>query len=145
MISIPSKTIREYRKFIEYSEEGCWSFKPEVLKTMRGDKLKEIIDVLILLDDESLKIEEFKFFPSGKYTITIPPGRISFHDFHKLIQYLTDEVDTVGLVEGNELVYTGYTDPKTGMVIGQTDRGEKFFISILDDTDKKLFLRINDV
>ena len=46
MISIPSKTIREYRKFVEYSEEGCWSFKPEALKTLRGDKLKEIIEVL---------------------------------------------------------------------------------------------------
>ena len=46
MISIPSNTIREYRKFVEYSDEGCWSFKPEALKTLRGDKLKEIIEVL---------------------------------------------------------------------------------------------------
>jgi hypothetical protein len=90
-------------------EKRYFAFAPcsKFLLTMGMDDQtvkKEIIDVLDLLDDESLKIEEFKIFPSEKFTITIPPSRISFHDFNELIQYLTDEVNTIGLVEGKELV-----------------------------------------
>ncbi|HMG94000.1 MAG TPA: hypothetical protein VK589_28265 [Chryseolinea sp.] len=61
-----------------------------------------------------------------------------------MIQFLTDEVNTVGLVEGDGLAFTVYEDPETSNLIGQTDQGEKFFISLVDNFDKKQFLRMND-
>ena len=122
---------------------GCSKF----LLTMGTDVetvKAEIIDTLVLLDDETLRIEEFRFLRAPKFTITIPPTHISFHDFSELIQFLTDEVNTVGLVEGDGLAFTVYEDPETSNLIGQTDQGEKFFISLVDNFDKKQFLRMND-
>ena len=105
---------------------------------------KELDSAQILLDDETITIEEFKFLHTSKCIITIPPSRISLHDFNSLVQYMTDEVNTVGLVKGDNLSFTVYDDPKTINVIGQTDQGEKFFISRYDNFSSKQFLRLND-
>jgi hypothetical protein len=95
--------------------------------------------------NEKLKIEDFRFLNNAEQTITLPPADISFHDFNYLIQFLTDgPVKTVGLVENKRLAYTVYDDPDTTNLIGQTDQGEKFFISLADNFDKRQFLRIHD-
>lgn len=103
----------------------------------------EIIDVLDILDEE-LSIEEFRFLPTPKCIITIPPSHISFRDFNELIGWLTDDVNTVGLVESKDLTYTVYEDESTTNLIGQTEQGEKFFISSIDKYGQKQFLRLNN-
>lgn len=95
--------------------------------------------------NREMVIDQFRFLTASEQTITIPPTDISFHDFNYLVQFLTDgPVKTVGLVESKRLAYTVYDDPDTTNLIGQTDQGEKFFISLVDNFDKRQFLRIND-
>lgn len=95
--------------------------------------------------NEKLRIDEFQFASKSEQTITIPPNNISFLEFNYLIQWLTDrKVKSVGLVESTRMAYAVYDDPETENLIGQTDRGEKFFISLVDNFDKRQFLRINN-
>jgi hypothetical protein len=108
-----------------------------MIKTKVGEGIEAL--------DNTLKIESFQFIPNSDQTITIPPRTISFHDFHYLVQLLTEgRMNSVGLVESKGLSYSVYNDPGTTNLIGETNHGEKFFISLMDDFSKKRFLRVSD-
>jgi hypothetical protein len=95
--------------------------------------------------NQKLTTAEFKFHSNEERTVTIPPEKITFHDFNYLIQYLTDgRVRTIGVVESKRIVFTVHQDPDTTNLIGETDKGEKFYISLEDNFDHKQFLRINN-
>jgi hypothetical protein len=129
------------RRYLTFS--GCNKF---LLTTGTDEQMvkTKIIEGIESIDAE-VRIEEFEFSSGVEQTITIPPKNISFHDFNYLVQWLTDgKVRTVGLVENKRMTYTVYDDPDTTNLIGQTDLGEKFFISLADNFNKRQFLRIND-
>jgi hypothetical protein len=95
--------------------------------------------------EERMPIDTFRFFSSEEQTVTIPPEKITFYDFNYLVLALTEgHVYTVGLVQGDRITFTVFDDPETGNLIGEADRGEKFFISMLDNFHKKQFLRLTD-
>ena len=129
------------RKYLTFSKCNKFLLTTGTDEGMVKTKIAEGIDST----NEKLKIEDFRFLNASGQTIVLPPADISFHDFNYLIQFLTDRpVRTVGLVENKRLAYTVYDDPETTNLIGQTSQGEKLFISLVDNFDKRQFLRIND-
>jgi hypothetical protein len=129
------------RRFITFSKTDKFMVTTGTDVGMVKIKINESLETL----DEKMKFDEFKFICAADHTIIIPPKNISFYNFNYLIQSMTDDpVKTVGLVEGKRLSYTVYNDRKTINLIGCTNKGEKFFISLFDNFTKKQFLRIND-
>ncbi len=51
---------------------------------------------------------------------------------------------TVGLVENKRVAYTVYDDNDGICLIGQTEQGGKFFVSLRDNFDKRQFLRMSN-
>lgn len=130
------------KKYLTFSKTNKYLITTGTDEGMVNIKISEALETT----KEKLKINDFKFITTpASQTITIPPTNISFYDFNYLVQLMTDgRVKTVGLVENNRLAYTVYNDPNTENLIGQTHNGEKFFVSLVDNFDKRQFLRINN-
>ena len=130
----------EYKKFIRFSGAQklllTWETDIEHLK----DKLTDGLETI----NEKLNITDFRFTTFEQKTIVQPPSSISFYSFHFLVQWLTEyKINTVGMVETARTVYTTYNDPNSEHLIGQTDKGKKFFISLTENYSNRQFLRIN--
>lgn len=130
----------EQRKFIKFSAAKkflvTWETDIDHLKSKLTEGLK--------LMNEKLKTQDFKFVKLGDKTIIQPPTSISFYSFHFLVQSLAEhKVKTLGVVETARTIYTTYNDPNSENLIGQTDKGKKFFISLMEDYSKRQFLRVN--
>jgi len=94
--------------------------------------------------NENLDLNDFHFATTNQKTIIQPPTSISFYSFHFLIQWLTlNKIPTVGIVETGRTVYTAYNDSDSENLIGQANKGKKFFISLMEDHSSRQFLRIN--
>jgi hypothetical protein len=130
----------EQKKYIKFSVAKkfllTWETDIEHLKYKMTDGLETM--------NEKLQVTDFKFSTIDHRTIIQPPTSISFYSFHFLIQWLTEyKINTVGVVETVQTVYTTYNDPNSENLIGQTSKGKRFFISLMDDYSKRQFLRIN--
>ena len=130
----------EQKKFIMFSLAKkfilTWETDVEHLKY----KLTEAFDTL----EKKLDVTHFQFTTTGKKTIIHPPPSISFYSFHYLVQWLTEfKINTVGIVETPRTVYTTYNDPDSENLIGETDKGKRFFISLMEDYSRRQFLRMN--
>lgn len=129
------------KRYLTFSKYSKFLLTTGTDTEMVKSKLLEGVDSTNL----NCKFDDFRFLETSSQTITIPPSDISFHDFNYLVQLLTDgRVTTVGLIESKRTSFTVYDDPETTNLIGQTDQGEKFFISLVDNFDKSQFLRISD-
>lgn len=94
--------------------------------------------------NEKLHVTDFEFTTIDNRTVIQPPTSISFYSFHFLVQWLAEhKVKTLGIVETVRTAYTTYNDPYSENLIGQTDKGKKFFISLMEGYSKTQFLRIN--
>ena len=94
--------------------------------------------------NEQLDVDTFQFKPIDKRIVVEPPTLISFYAFHFLLQWLAgNKIKTIGVVESAGTTYTTYDDPDSENVIGETDRGDKFFITLMEDYSDIQFLRIN--
>jgi hypothetical protein len=130
----------EYKKFVNFSVANklvlTWEKDIEHLK----DKLTDGLDTL----NEKVKVEEFQFIILEDKTIIQPPKSISFYSFHFLLQWLAQyKINPVGIVETTRTIYSTYNDPNSENLIGETNAGKKFFITLVDDYSKRQFLRIN--
>jgi len=130
----------EQKKFIKFSAAKkflmTWETDIEHLKYKVTDGLETM--------NEKLDVTDFQFKTIDQKTIIQPPTSISFYSFHFLVQCLTeDKIKTVGIVETARTAYTTYNDPDSENLIGQTDRGKRFFISLMEDYSKTQFLRMN--
>lgn len=130
----------EQKKFIKFSAAKKFLLNWE--KDL--DHLKHELTEGLELMNEKLKAQDFKFVTLGDKTIIQPPTSISFYSFHFLVQYLAEhKVKTLGVVETARTIYTTYNDPNSENLIGQTDKGKKFFITLMEDYSKRQFLRVN--
>ena len=130
----------EYKKFIKFDTAKkfllTWEADAEHVKY----KLTEGLEAL----DQKLDVAGFRFVTIDQRTVVYPPTPISFYSFHFLIEWLMEfKVETIGLVETTRSAYTAYNDPGSENLIGQTDKGKRFFISLMEDYSKRQFLRIN--
>jgi hypothetical protein len=129
----------EYKKFIKFSaaEKFLLTWETDL------DHLKHELTRRLELLKEELKTQDFKFVTVGHKTIIQPPTSISFYSFHFLVQSLAEhKVKTLGVVETARTIYTTYNDPNSENLIGQTNKGKKFFISLMEDYSKRQFLRV---
>jgi hypothetical protein len=130
----------ERKKFVKFSVAKkfilTWETNIEYLKSKMTDGLETM--------NEKLDVTDFQFSTMDHRIIIYPPTWISFYAFHFLVQWLTDHnIKTIGVVETARTAYTIYNDPDSENLIGQTNRGQKFFISLIEDYSKTQFLRIN--
>jgi hypothetical protein len=130
----------EQKKFIKFSMASkfliTWESDVERLKY----KLTEGLESM----NERTTVSNFKFKAIDQRTIIQPPLSISFYSFHFLVQWLTEaKIKTIGIVETNRTAYSAYNDPDSENLIGKTDKGRKFFISLMEDYSKTQFLRVN--
>ncbi|MEJ7646098.1 MAG: hypothetical protein WKF87_16000 [Chryseolinea sp.] len=113
-----------------------WETDIELLK-------HKVRDVLELMNKKS-DVSDFQFTILGERTVIKPPTSLSFYSFHFLVQSLTEEkIQTIGIVETGRTAYTTYNDPDSENLIGKTDKGKRFFITLMEDYSKTQFLRIN--
>lgn len=130
----------EYKKFIRFSSAK------KLLLTWENDidHLEVMLTVALKTMNEKLKTKDFQIETLGDKTIIQPPASISFYSFHFLVRCLTEQgVKTLGVVETTRTIYTTYNDPNSVNLIGQTDKGKKFFISLMEDYSQRQFLRLN--
>ena len=130
----------EQKKFIKFSVAKKFLLTRETdiehLKYKMSDGLETM--------NEKIKVTDFQFKIMVQRTIIQPPTSISFYSFHFLVQWLTEEkINTIGIVETRRTAYTTYNDPGSENLIGQTDKGSKFFISLMEDYSTTQFLRVN--
>lgn len=130
----------EQKKFIKFSVAKkfllVWETDIAHLKYKLGEGLETM--------NEKLDVTDFQFTTIDQRTIIQPSASISFYAFHFLVQFLPEyKIKTVGLVETARTAFTTYNDPNSENLIGQTDKGQKFFISLTEDYSKKQFLRLN--
>ena len=130
----------EYKKFIKFTGAKkfllAWEKDVEHLK----DKLADGLETM----NEKLTANDFEFTMLDDRIIIQPPPSISFYSFHFLVQWLAEyKITTVGIVETLRTSYTTYNDPNSENLIGQTDKGKKFFISLMENFSRRQFLRIN--
>jgi hypothetical protein len=130
----------EQKKFINFS------VAKKFLLTQGTDiehlkcKVKDGLETM----NEELMVMNFQFKTIDQRTIIQPPTSISFYSFHFLVQWLTEnKINTIGVVETAQTSYTTYNDPNSENLIGQTSKGKRFFISLMEDYSKRQFLRIN--
>ncbi len=130
----------EKKKFLDFRSASkvmiTWEKDINHLK----DKLNSGFDA----ENVRLSANSFQFKAFGNKTMVQPPVSMSFHMFHFLLQWLSEhKIQSVGIVETKRTSYTAYNDPNSENIIGQTDKGQKFFISLTEDYSKRQFLRIN--
>jgi hypothetical protein len=98
----------------------------------------EIIDVPIdQFDHEIKRIDNF--------LILAIKSKIGFFNFHVLIQnFYTNKIENTGFVEDKELSFVVYQDPNSlNNMIGETNKGERFSVSLYDGFEKGAYLSMN--
>lgn len=130
----------ERKKFIKFDVARkaflVWENNIESLKK----KVKYGLEAM----NENVDVTAFEFLTIGQRTIIKPSASLSFYSFHFLVRWLAkDDTKTIGIVETARTAYTTYNDPNSENLIGQTAKGDKFFISLGDEHSRKQFLRIN--
>lgn len=130
----------EQKQFVKFDDAKVllliWETDMEQIKYKMTDRLRTM--------SEKLHVTDFQFKTIDGRTIIQPPTSISFYTFHFLVQWFTKHnIKTVGIVETDATTYTTYNDLDSEHLIGQTDEGKTFFISLMDDHSRKQFLRIN--
>ena len=130
----------EQKKFIKFSAAKkflvAWETDLDHLKSKLSEGLESM--------NEKLKSHNFQFVAFGNKTIIQAPTSISFYSFHFLVQSFDEyKIKTIGVVETVRTIYTTYNDPNSENLIGQTDKGKKFFISLMEDYSKRQFLGVN--
>lgn len=129
----------EKKKFIKFN-----TAKKFILAWESIEQIKSKIAVGLDAIDEQFHIVNFEFKIIDQMTIVQPPASISFYSYHFLVQWLAENNGkSIGIVETTRTAYTTYYDPDSENLIGQTDKGEKFFISLTEDYSKAQFLRVN--
>ena len=130
----------EYKKFVKFSAAK----KYVIVWQTDTEYLRNLLTELPGRSNDKIRVADFHFTGVRHMTIMQPPSSISFYLFHYLIQRLSDhKIKTVGLVETTHTAYTTYSDPDSENLIGETDAGKRFYISLLDDYSKRQFLRVN--
>lgn len=130
----------EVKKFIKFEVSKKYYLSWETDMANLKDKLKEGLEK----SDAKQDVDEFQFTRVGERTVIQPPMSISFYSFHFLVQWLTDrKIKTVGIVETSRTAYTTYSDPNSEYLIGETSKGKRFFITLMEDYSKRQFLRLN--
>ena len=139
-----SRRVADYRtdekKYIQFDLAHklllTWGNDTGLLKSKLADGLKAL--------NEDLDITAFQFTIMDEKTVVQPPKSVTFFTFHFLVRWLARRnIKTIGFVEAELTTYTTYSDPKSDALIGETDKPEKFFISLREDYSKTQFLRIN--
>jgi hypothetical protein len=104
------------------------------------NEMKEALSTLA----EKYKSIDFTFTRIKNELVIEPTIDIQFYEFHFLVQWLTEaKMETIGFVESEEITYSVYSDPNSINLIGQTDKGSKFFITLLEGYQDKQFISIN--
>jgi hypothetical protein len=130
----------EQKKFIKFSVAKKFLLTWETDIDHLRSKLTEGLELM----NEKLKSHNFQFVALGDKIIIQPPTSISFYSFHFLVQSFAEyKIRTIGVVETLRTTYTAYNDPNSENLIGQTDKGKKFFISLMEDYSKRQFLRVS--
>ena len=109
--------------------------------------LKElIIDFLEALTGKH-SIVDFKIADNGNQKIISFPTDISFYDYHLLVQYFSGELgeeNSFGFFKSSGLQYYVFQDKETlNNLVGFTTDKKYFSIYLLDDLDKKQYLKLN--
>lgn len=130
----------EYKRYIKFEVARkhilVWDVPPNELSV----KLKNALEAT----KEQHDLNEFHLSIAKDVTIVHPPNSISFYSFHFLVKLLGQHyLKAVGVAETTRTVYTTYNDPKSANLIGKTEDGKRFFISLKENYSKKQFLRID--
>ncbi len=109
--------------------------------------LKELItDFLEVLTGEH-SIADFKFADKGNQKVISFPKNIGFYDYHLLVQYFNGELgdeNSFGVFKSSGLQYYVFQDKDTlNNLVGFTTDMKYFSIYMLDDLDKKQYLKLN--
>jgi hypothetical protein len=118
----------------------------KLLLTKETDELKVKSEIKESLSIISEKVNSINFVLTriGDELIIQPNKDIPFYEFHFLVQSLAEaKIETVGLVESKAMTYSVYNDPNSVNLIGQTDKGDKFFITLLEGYEDKQFILLN--
>ncbi len=116
-----------------------------ILATDRSvfDSIADFLSVLTV----KFNITDFDFRDTGQQTTIRCPSSISFYDFHLLTQHINGEFgenNSFGIFISSRLRYCVFQDPNSlNNMIGFTTKRELFSIHMLDDLDKRQYLRIN--
>lgn len=91
-------------------------------------------------------IERSQVYRTESYSIIELPS-IGFYGFNFMIQWLTEFVKSVevyGFANSGRSQFLTFVDKNSeNDLIGLTNTGKKFFVSMYDDLDNKQFLRLN--
>jgi hypothetical protein len=132
----------EIQKKLYFDFSSC----NKLLLTKETDELKvknEINEALSTINEKISSIN-FVFTKIGNELIIQPNKDIPFYEFHFLVQSLAGvKIETVGLVESKNITYSVYEDTNSINLIGQTDKGDKFFITLLEGYENKQFILLN--
>jgi len=94
-----------------------------------------------------LDISEHRINQSNGYSLIELPNA-GFYGFNFLIQWLTEELkgtEVYGYASNNRTDFFLYQDPlTTNNLIGRTNKGKRFSVSMYDDLDKENALRMNE-
>ena len=109
-----------------------------------GDKIKESIVEALASIQEKPDTCDFQITTGTTLSVIKPPDSISFYTFHYVIQWLSEaNLKSAGLVVSSRMAYSFYNDPDSENLIGRTDSGAGFYISLLEDYGARPFLRMS--
>jgi hypothetical protein len=130
------------QKKVHFNFANC--HKLLLVKGANESKVKnEIKEALSTIAEKSKSID-FTFTRLKSELVIKSTNNIPFYEFHFLVQWLTEaKMETIGLIESEEITYSVYSDPNSINLIGQTDKGSKFFITLLEGYEDKQFVSIN--
>jgi hypothetical protein len=133
------KTIR--KRFLTFAKASKFLLINDTDEPFLRKKITEGLETT----DEQITADAFRFIIVEQKTIVIPPSGISFNGFNYLVQWMSEfKLHVVGIVETKRIAYTVYKSNDEEMdLIGETDKGEKFFISLEEDFTKRQFLRVS--
>lgn len=106
--------------------------------------IHEVLKQKAVNNSDRKTFTELKLRSLHDKTIIVPPSHISSETFHQVIQILYRAgINAVGLVETTRAAYTTYGDPNSDCLIGQTNKGDSFFILPSESFFDKQYLRIS--
>jgi hypothetical protein len=109
-----------------------------------GDKIKERIVEGLNAIHEKHDACDFQITSGTTLSVIKPPDSISFYAFHYMIQWLSEaNLKSAGLVVSPRMAYSFYNDPDSENLIGRTDKGAGFYISLMEDYGARPFLRMS--
>ena len=109
--------------------------------------LKQLITDFLEALTEKHSIDDFKIADNGNQKIINFPNNISFYDYHLLVQYFNGELgddNSFGVFKSSRLQYYVFQDKeRLNNLVGFTTDKKYFSIYMLDDLDKKQYLKLN--